>query len=91
MVAETKAPEPWRVAVGRIGGLSKSARHDPVEGTAAARAGFLAKFETQVDPAGKLSPDERRRRAQAALKAHMLRLARKSAKARAARRNGAGQ
>ncbi|MET0134712.1 MAG: hypothetical protein ABW215_14105 [Kibdelosporangium sp.] len=47
---------------------------------------LLARFETQVDPDGVLSPEERRQRAESARRAHMLSLAAKSAKAR--RRNG---
>lgn len=41
----------------------------------AARAAFLKRFEDQVDPDGKFPPDERRRRAQHALKSHMTSLA----------------
>jgi len=51
-----------------------------------ARAGFIAKFEREVDPHSQLSPAERQRRAQAALKSHMLTLARKSANARRAKK-----
>jgi hypothetical protein len=40
------------------------------------------RFEREVDPAGSLSPEERARRANHALKAHMYRLALASAKAR---------
>jgi hypothetical protein len=46
------------------------------------RRAFLDRFERQVDPEGKLPPDERRRRARHALRAHMLRLAKRSAAAR---------
>ena len=41
-----------------------------------------AKFEREVDPEGKLSPQERAKRAEYARRAHMQRLALKSAKAR---------
>jgi hypothetical protein len=67
---------------GRIGGYVLRARHDPVEYTANARSAFLTRFEREVDPDGVLPLDERLARAQAALKAHMLRLAHKSAKKR---------
>jgi hypothetical protein len=50
--------------------------------TAPARAGFLRRFETQVDPDGRLTLEERSRRAESAMKAHMARLALRSAKAR---------
>lgn len=50
--------------------------------TAPARAAALARFEAEVDPAGVLAPMERRRRAEHARRAHMKRLALRSAKAR---------
>jgi hypothetical protein len=64
---------------GRIGAYALHARHDPRETTKPARAAFLARFEAEVDPEGRLPEDERRRRAHAALRAHMARLARKRA------------
>lgn len=42
--------------------------------TRPAREAFLKRFEREVDPDGKLPPDERARRAKHALRAHMLRL-----------------
>jgi hypothetical protein len=42
--------------------------------TRPAREAFLRRFEREVDPDGKLPPDERARRANHALRAHMLRL-----------------
>jgi hypothetical protein len=51
--------------------------------TAPGRAAFMARFERQVDPDNKLSPDERAKRAQNAMKAYFSSLALKSAKARA--------
>lgn len=47
---------------------------------------LLARFEKQVDPDGVLPAAERRQRALSARKAHMLRLAAKSAAARRSRR-----
>jgi len=61
---------------------SKWATTDPVEGTAAARAAFLDRFELQVDPDGVLDPAERSRRAGHARKAYFASLALKSAQAR---------
>jgi hypothetical protein len=52
------------------------------------RAGFDAKFEREVDPDGVLSPQERARRAANAKKAHMQRLAIKSAQARRLKSTG---
>jgi hypothetical protein len=42
--------------------------------TRPARQAFLKRFERQVDPDSKLSPDERAYRAQHALRAYMLQL-----------------
>jgi hypothetical protein len=51
------------------------------------RQGLQAKFEREVDPeGGKLSPQERAKRAEYARKAHMQRMALKSAKARRRRK-----
>src|SRR5215216_634555 len=67
---------------GRIGAHRLHATHDPRETTAKAREAFLSQFEREVDPDGALSPEERRRRAEHAKKAHFARLARLSAEAR---------
>ena len=50
--------------------------------TRPAREAFLRRFEREVDPEGKLPPDERRRRAEHALRAHMLRLRKRAIVAR---------
>ena len=50
--------------------------------TAAARRAAEARFERQVDPEGKLTPQERAWRAEHARKAHMQRMALRSAQAR---------
>lgn len=74
---------------GRIGAHLLHARHDSRVLTAPARAAFLARFETAVDPERRLPAGERRRRASQLRAAHFARLARLSAlarKARAARR-----
>jgi hypothetical protein len=62
------------------------AQRDPVETTTAARSAFLARFEKQVDPDNRLPEAERRRRADAARKAHFIKLALKSAEIRRRRR-----
>ncbi len=71
-----------RAMRGRIGAYVTHSRHDPKETTAKARETFLSQFEHQVDPEGVLPEAERIRRAEAARKAHMTRLAYLSAKAR---------
>lgn len=53
--------------------------------TAPARAALWARYEQQVDPLGELTPDERRRRAEHARRAHMARLSLAAAKARSER------
>lgn len=71
-----------KAQAGRIGGLTKAARHTPAEMVAPARRGFDARFEREADPDGVLAPAERARRADALRRAHMARLAMKSAQAR---------
>lgn len=58
---------------------------DPRARTKPAVEAFLARFERQVDPDGRLDPTERARRAEHARKAYFARLALKSARARRAR------
>lgn len=74
---------------GRIGAFVLHSRHDSGELTAPARAAFLSRFESEVDPDGLLSPEERARRAEYARKAYFARLARASAKARREKKGGA--
>jgi hypothetical protein len=59
---------------------------DPVEATAKLRAGFLARFEREVDPDNQLAPDEREKRARRLMRAHMIDLARRSRAKRAAQK-----
>lgn len=66
----------------RCGAHALHSQHDSREVTAPARAGFMRRFEDEVDPDRVLSESERARRAQHAMKAHMARLALKSAQAR---------
>ena len=66
-----------------IGGNARAGKYDGREVTARARAGFLTKFLNEVDQATPgLPEDERTRRAQHLLRAHMQRLALASSKAR---------
>ena len=53
--------------------------------TAPGLAAALAKFEREADPDGVLPPEERTRRAEHLRRAHLARIALKSAKARRAR------
>jgi hypothetical protein len=70
----------------RFAAYAQHAADDPHVTTAAARAGFVARFEKQVDPDGTLPPEERARRTQAAIKSHMVKLAFYSARVRRQRR-----
>jgi hypothetical protein len=62
------------------------AAHDARVTTANGRAAFLARFEREVDPDGRLDPEERRRRVEQARRAYFTRLALASAKARRVKR-----
>lgn len=74
-----------RSTAARIANFDRWSREtDRQAATAPARRGFMARFEKQVDPDGTLSPAERARRAELAMRAHMSRLALASAKRRAA-------
>lgn len=67
---------------GRLGIATRLASEDKTEMTRAARAAARARFEVEVDPNHVLSEGERLRRADAAHRAHMTRLAMLSVKAR---------
>jgi hypothetical protein len=72
---------------GRLGAYTRWANTaDRYMATKPARDGFLAKFEREVDPNNELTPQERHKRAEYARKAHMQRMALKSAQARRRRR-----
>lgn len=69
-----------------IAANSRWAQEDPVPAMATVRQGWQRRLEDEVDPGRQLSETERARRVQAALRAHMLRLALASSRARAARK-----
>jgi hypothetical protein len=75
---------------GRIGAHVVHQRHSGRELTASARTAFLARFEAAVDPEGVLPEDERKRRAEHALKEHMARLSYASARVRRQRASAKG-
>jgi hypothetical protein len=62
--------------------VSWSRTYDRSGRTRSARQKFLQRFEHEVDPDGKLPPDERRRLAEHAKCAYMLRLAKRAVVAR---------
>jgi hypothetical protein len=73
MIARIAANERWAM------------EPDRTAATAAARKAFADHFENEVDPDGVLSPSERARRAESARRAHMYRMALRSAQVRQAR------
>lgn len=76
-----------RASRGRIGAhISWARTTDPSARTAPGRAAANARFEKEVDPEGTLPADERRRRADHLMRAHMSGMARKSVAARRARK-----
>jgi hypothetical protein len=66
----------------RIAALTRHGRGDTRDAVRPAREAFMARFEQEADPEGLLEPTERAARAQRLLRAHMLRLAAKSAENR---------
>lgn len=72
----------------RIAAHTRWSREDPAATAARAQAGLMDKFRREVDPNNELPEAERERRAEAARRAHMQRLALASSKARAARKAG---
>lgn len=81
-----------RSMAGRIGGNVRVSRiTDMNAAMAPAWRGQLARFEREVDPDGTLPEPERQRRALAARKAHMARLALRSHMARRKAREAAAE
>lgn len=67
-------PEQLRLR-GQIAANTRWSREaDRTAATARARAGFMARFEREVDPDNQLPAGERARRAESAMKAHMARM-----------------
>lgn len=62
--------------------------HDRTKAAIAGHDALLARFEREVDPDGKLTSEVRTQRAHELYRAHMLRLAAKSAAVRRARKQG---
>jgi hypothetical protein len=69
----------------RAAAYEMHAKHGSQKAAIKGQAALLAKFERQVDPEGRLTPEERRRRALHARRAHMARLALASARSRRAK------
>jgi hypothetical protein len=73
----------------RIAALTRWSREDPKAHAERMQEGLMDRFRREVDPDGALPEAERERRATAARRAHMQRLALASSKARAARKGRA--
>jgi hypothetical protein len=69
-----------------IAAHSRWAKEDPKVALVPLRDAFMNSFRDQVDPDRTLPQEERERRAYAALRAHMAKLALASSKARAKRK-----
>jgi hypothetical protein len=70
----------------RLAAHTLHARCEARQTTAAARTGFLARFEREVDPDSALDPIERRRRAEHARRAYFIRLSLAAVQAKRAKR-----
>jgi hypothetical protein len=70
----------------RLAAHTLHARREARQTTAIARAGFLARFEREVDPDSALDPTERRRRAEHARRAYFIRLSLAAVQAKRAKR-----
>lgn len=82
----------FRSQRGRLGAYTSGAKtEDRTARAAPAVRAFLDKFEQEVDPEGKLSTQERAKRAEWARKAYFQRLAMKSAAARKRRKRAQSQ
>jgi len=72
-----------RALAGRIGGYARAKRIDDMQAAMTpAWKGQIARYEREVDPDGTLSAQDRTRRAKAAQREHMARLALRSHTAR---------
>jgi hypothetical protein len=74
-----------RVLRARAAAYAMHAKHGSRKAALKGQAALLAKFERHVDPDGLLTPEERRRRAVLARRAHMAHLALASARSRRAK------
>ena len=70
----------------RLAAYAMHAQHDSRQTSTPGRVAFRARFEREVDPNGRLDPEERRRRAEHARSAYFARLALASVAARRAKR-----
>ncbi|HZN73565.1 MAG TPA: hypothetical protein VFC00_17990 [Micromonosporaceae bacterium] len=82
MAASTNLTPEQRTMRARIAALARWSKEDPTPAAKRGQAGLLARFEREVDPHDQLPPEERRRRAEAARRLHMTRLAFASSKNR---------
>ena len=81
-----------RVLAARIAAAERWGRTaDRAAATEPARDGLRARFEREADPDGTLSPDERARRADHLMRAHMLRMSLKAKNARRKTREAAAE
>ena len=91
MPAQTTLTPEQRSLRARIAANTRWSREDGKPNAVRAQAGLLAKFVDQVDPDRVLPEGERTRRAEAARRAHMQRLAFLSSKARTRQQDAEAQ
>jgi hypothetical protein len=88
-------PEQRRLKASAAAHAQWSKETDRTQRTAKAREGQMARYRRQVDPEGRLDPEQREKMARSALRAHMTSMALRSSiarsrRARAKRRGEAG-
>lgn len=86
----SRTPEQHRAHARYMALVQWSKTEDWSARTQTAREAFMRRFEDQVDPDRRLPAEQRARMAEAARRAYFVRIGRKSADARAARKAGAG-
>lgn len=64
-----------RILRSKMGGYALVAKHGGAAPAARSRRGFMVKFEREVDPDNELPAEERRKRADAAMRKHMAGMA----------------
>jgi hypothetical protein len=90
LAASTSLNPAQRSLRARIAANTRWAGEDPAVNAARGQAGLMARFLDEVDPDHQLPEAERTRRAEAARRAHMQRLAFLSSKARGSCQSGGG-
>lgn len=62
-------------AMASVGGTARVRKYGPDAAVSAARAGFLARFDNEVDPSGQMDPKKRQQLSKLALTRYMRKMA----------------